>query len=283
MAFKRIELKLANMSKPQEFSVQLANTDHFYLQSDKAIAKVNQDGIGIVNPKGSYFHHLSMVDDLYPVHLNSLQMIQLNNLFVLKGDTIGASAQTGRVIYSGMTVVGFDRNNPTAQLQEDFDLAVSHFMASYRKPNAESFQVGKTAFYQIDDKWYKGHINNLGKTKAGVVLIGAGFRDAAIRDLRPYHPLEQVAMAQIEAAKLYELPNQIIWISPKYANVGKVGLPYRLPEDGKLYRFFEIDESTLEGSLQVITEDGCNYEFTALGQAWNVTYENGVMTKVELG
>jgi hypothetical protein len=58
---RQVTAKLANMRKPQEFTVMPADDgETVIVQSDKSIGRFNmRTGEGILNTKGAYFPHLS--------------------------------------------------------------------------------------------------------------------------------------------------------------------------------------------------------------------------------
>lgn len=59
--FTHVVGKLANMRKPQEFSVSpLSDGNTIYVQSDKSTGRFDlRTGKGVLNTKGSYFVHLN--------------------------------------------------------------------------------------------------------------------------------------------------------------------------------------------------------------------------------
>jgi len=98
---KSINLKLANMRKPQNFIVSQTN-EGFYIQSDKSIGDFNLQGVGKLNTKGSYFVHLSFGATPYTLTPEQLELCL--DALTVKGDIIG-NIGSSQIIYAGCTII----------------------------------------------------------------------------------------------------------------------------------------------------------------------------------
>ena len=93
-----INLKLANMRKEQEFTVQSLGSDRCIIQSNKSIGAFNlADGTGKLNVNGCYFPHLAFAK---PYNLTDPQLIAVRAAMVKPGDIMGYVGGSP-VIYSG--------------------------------------------------------------------------------------------------------------------------------------------------------------------------------------
>lgn len=103
---KTVTAKLGNMRKPQTFTVQLTDKGNFIVQSDKSIGQFDMNtGKGLLNTKGSYFHHLTKFMGAQPFQFPEDFVKQCHQCFVLKGDLIGAAPETGPIRYGGITEI----------------------------------------------------------------------------------------------------------------------------------------------------------------------------------
>ena len=103
---KHVEAKLGKMRKPQQFVVQLTDKGNFIVQSDKSIGQFDMNtGHGLLNTKGCYFHHLTKFLGAEEYQFPADFVQQCHAAFALKGDLIGASAETGPVYYGGITEI----------------------------------------------------------------------------------------------------------------------------------------------------------------------------------
>ena len=99
--FKSVDLKLANMRKPQNFVVQDVNDkDKIIIQSDKSIGIFDKKtGKGKLNTKGCYFPHLPYAT---PYALSMEQLKECLQALYIAGDVLGTIAGS-TIINCGIT------------------------------------------------------------------------------------------------------------------------------------------------------------------------------------
>jgi hypothetical protein len=120
--FKTVTAKLGNMRKPQSFVVQLSDKGNFVVQSDKSIGQFDMNtGKGVLNTKGSYFHHLTAFLGAVPYQFPPDFVQACHAAFAMKGDLLGSSEITGPIYYGGMTEISLKPATKVAQQDPDND------------------------------------------------------------------------------------------------------------------------------------------------------------------
>lgn len=105
--FREITAKFATMRKPQSFIITRDQYQHYTVQSDKSIGEFDGAGRGILNTKGSYFHHLSPFLGAKAFTFPAEFVQECQEIFTLPGEKI-ADLDNSPIIFGGQTSIGGD-------------------------------------------------------------------------------------------------------------------------------------------------------------------------------
>lgn len=125
----RVTAKLANMRKPQEFSVMRDQNGIYIVQSDKSTGRFDGKGRGWLNTKGTTFAHLTFYLGARAYDFPAEFVQECQEIYARAGERMG---QLGRspVIFGGVTTVGAP--------EDRIEALISHYRTYCQFKNAVS-------------------------------------------------------------------------------------------------------------------------------------------------